>query len=300
MNRIWICSGTAFLLAASAFGQGKGGGLGGVVNGAAGAGVGVGRGVTGTVDSTVNGAANAKLPGSANNQSKGNGAGQGLGTPVTGALNASENAALATRLQPLLPAGTTVALAETGFKNQGQFLSTVHVAHNLGIPFDQVKAQMTGNDSVSLGKAIQNLRPGLQGDVIKENVKLAERQAQRDLKLAQDAGKPDKLASNIAADSRLATRLTSMLPDGTTLTDAATGFKNQGQFIAALQVSKSLGIPFADLKDRMTVGQSLGQAIQSLKPAMTESDAEASATIAEAQADTIRAEASADVSASVK
>ena len=30
------------------------------------------------------------------------------------------------------------------------------------------------------------------------------------------------------------------------------GFKNQGQFIAALHVSQNLGIPFADLKTAMT------------------------------------------------
>src|SRR6185436_10792187 len=33
---------------------------------------------------------------------------------------------------------------------------------------------------------------------------------------------------------------------------ASLGFKNQGQFIAALHVSRNLGIPFADLKTAMT------------------------------------------------
>ena len=64
-----------------------------------------------------------------------------------------------------------------------------------------------------------------------------------------------------------------------TLDKASLGFKNQGQFIAALHVSQNLGIPFADLKSHMvtvtpgTAGQpatatqtgSLGQAIQSSK-----------------------------------
>ena len=37
-----------------------------------------------------------------------------------------------------------------------------------------------------------------------------------------------------------------------TLDQASKGFKNQGQFIAALHVSRNLNIPFADLKTAMT------------------------------------------------
>jgi hypothetical protein len=301
-----VYAGIVALLATPVFGQGqgKGGGVGvggGVVGGVTGAANGVGRGVTGTVNSTTNGAANGTLSGPADN-SKGGGngpAGRGLGGSVDGVLNANQNAALATRLEPLLPPNTTVPAAAAGFENQGRFLSAVHVAHNLNIPFDQVKAQVTGENSTSLGAAIQKLRPEIPGKVIKDNVKLAERQAERDVQQAQAVGKPDKVASSIAADSRLAARLTSMLPPGTTLIDAASGFKNQGQFIAALQVSKNLNIPFADLKDRMTAGQSLGQSIQALNPSLTEAEAKASAKAAEAQSNTIRAEASADAKASV-
>jgi hypothetical protein len=61
-----------------------------------------------------------------------------------------------------------------------------------------------------------------------------------------------------------------------TLDQASLGFKNQGQFIAALHVSQNLGISFTELKSHMvtvtpgTLGQpatatqtgSLGQAIQ--------------------------------------
>ena len=64
-----------------------------------------------------------------------------------------------------------------------------------------------------------------------------------------------------------------------TLDKASMGFKNQGQFIAALHVSQNLGIPFTELKSHMvtvtpaTAGQpatatqtgSLGQAIQASK-----------------------------------
>lgn len=49
---------------------------------------------------------------------------------------------------------------------------------------------------------------------------------------------------------------------------AATGFKNQGQFVAAVRVSDNLGIAFADLKAKMVdEGLSLGRAIQELRPA---------------------------------
>ena len=71
-------------------------------------------------------------------------------------------------------------------------------------------------------------------------------------------------------------RLLAMLPPGTNIQDAALGFKNRGQFIAAVNASTNHNIPFVELKARMTgipVGStvptmppmSLGQALQSFK-----------------------------------
>ena len=74
------------------------------------------------------------------------------------------------------------------------------------------------------------------------------------------------LSTNTHLASTLQSRLGSMLPSGMSLTDAASGFKNLGQFIAAVHVSHNLGIPFSDLKDKMTSGDSLGKAIKALKP----------------------------------
>ena len=74
------------------------------------------------------------------------------------------------------------------------------------------------------------------------------------------------LSSNAKLASTLQTRLGSMLPAGTSLTDAASGFKNLGQFMAAVHVSHNLGIPFEDLKAKMVSGDSLGKAIKELKP----------------------------------
>jgi hypothetical protein len=62
-----------------------------------------------------------------------------------------------------------------------------------------------------------------------------------------------------------------MLPKDMTLEQASAGFRNQGQFIAALNASKNRGLPFAELQKAMTMdGMSLGQAakhVQTLPPA---------------------------------
>lgn len=80
---------------------------------------------------------------------------------------------------------------------------------------------------------------------------------------------PDRtIAANIAKDPKLDARVKAMLPPGMTLEQASDGFRNQGQFVAALQASKNLDINFADLKAEMTGAKplTLGEAIQKLKP----------------------------------
>lgn len=79
---------------------------------------------------------------------------------------------------------------------------------------------------------------------------------------------PGPVPQQIAANPKLVERLTPLLPPGMTLAAAAAGFKNQGQFIAALHVARNLDIPFATLKAAMTgTGHdSLGQAIHELRP----------------------------------
>jgi hypothetical protein len=95
----------------------------------------------------------------------------------------------------------------------------------------------------------------------------------------------------------LGARIEKMLPTNMTLNTASAGFRNQGQFIAAVHVSQNLGIPFADLRAAMlglprpgtTTGgttttlspMSLGQAIQTLRP---RANATTEATHAETQA----------------
>jgi len=73
----------------------------------------------------------------------------------------------------------------------------------------------------------------------------------------------EKLQQN----TNLASKVQSRLPAGTNLMTAAEGFRNLGQFVAAVNVSNNLGIAFADLKTKMvTENKSLGQSIQALRP----------------------------------
>jgi hypothetical protein len=72
-------------------------------------------------------------------------------------------------------------------------------------------------------------------------------------------------------NTNLASKLQSRLPAGTNLTLAAADFRNLGQFVAAVNVSNNLGIPFTELKTRMVdQGMSLGQAIQDARPKNTD------------------------------
>ncbi len=85
---------------------------------------------------------------------------------------------LSQRLQLLLPSNMTVQDAAKGFKNLGQFVAAVHVAHNLGIPFDQLKSMVTGSEHDSLGKAIHALRPDADA---KSEAKKAKQEADEDI-----------------------------------------------------------------------------------------------------------------------
>ena len=68
-------------------------------------------------------------------------------------------------------------------------------------------------------------------------------------------------------NTNLASKLETRLPKGTDLMTAAEGFRNLGQFVAAVNVSNNLGIDFVNLKTSIVDdGLSLGQAIQTWKP----------------------------------
>jgi hypothetical protein len=76
---------------------------------------------------------------------------------------------------------------------------------------------------------------------------------------------------HLAHNEHLATKLEGLLglsgPNAlSTLQTKAQGFKNLGQFVAAVHVSHNLDIPFDQLKAKVTAGESLGDAIHDLKP----------------------------------
>jgi hypothetical protein len=112
------------------------------------------------------------------------------------------------------------------------------------------------------------------------------------------AGKDMKVASAIERNPQLSSRLEKLLPEGMTMTDAAAGFKSQGQFIAALRVSENLGISFYELKMRMVAEDdrmSLGEAISGIRGAeMTESQVKVEVNKAEREAKTLENQAKAE------
>lgn len=80
------------------------------------------------------------------------------------------------------------------------------------------------------------------------------------------------VSEKLADNTNLSKKLLSFFPTGTTLQQlqlAAQGYKNLGQFVAAVHVSNNLHIPFDQLKAQMMgpPKESLGKAIHALKPA---------------------------------
>lgn len=123
------------------------------------------------------------------------GSSTGTGTGHAGSMAAStnpgnvldHNSHLSTKLEGLLgisnpgtPAAlTTLKMDASKFKNFGQFAAAVHVSQNLGIAFTDLMGKMTGPNAVSLGKAIQELKPDTDA---KTEAKKATKQANDEMK----------------------------------------------------------------------------------------------------------------------
>jgi hypothetical protein len=181
----------------------------------------------------------------------------------------ANNAALSARIQPLLPAGSTIATASAGFPNQGEFIAALHVAQNVGIPFAQLKADLTQPHPDSLGQAIHALRPDLSRSTVKSDVRTARLQADQDMDAAQ-------LANTLSSNTTLAGRAQALLPAGTNVHTAAAGFEDAHQFVLVEHIAHDLNISFDQLKTDVTGTKpmSLRQAISTLRPDLS------SATIA--------------------
>lgn len=94
-----------------------------------------------------------------------------------------------------------------------------------------------------------------------------------------------KVQQKLQQNTKLASKLEGRLPKGTDLMTAAEGFRNLGQFVAAVNVSNNLGLDFDLLKTAMVDdGMSLGQAI---KDQRTSVDGTTEATRAQRDADTL-------------
>ncbi len=92
----------------------------------------------------------------------------------------TQNTKLADKLQGLLPKGTDVHSFCDGFKNLGQCVAAIHVAHNLGFTPDQLtqlRDKMLAGES--LGKSIHDVNPTVNANA---EAKKANKQASDDLK----------------------------------------------------------------------------------------------------------------------
>ena len=133
----------------------------------------------------------------------------------------------------------------------------------------------------------------------KTAARAATRAVKNETKVARKAGAAPTTTTTVVTpttpttlsvkNAKLESRLLALLPPGTNIQDASQGFKNWGQFVAAVHVSNNLDIPFADLKTAMTgltpgttvpttTQMSLGQAIQSFQGATATEPATLSAT----------------------
>ncbi len=112
--------------------------------------------------------------------------------------NTKLDSTLTSKLQSkgLIPAGSDLKDVCNGFKNLGLCMASIHVSHNLNIPFDCLKADVTGMapaagatcpngtgaSKLSLGKAIHTLSPDANASA---EVKKAQKAANADIKASE-------------------------------------------------------------------------------------------------------------------
>ncbi len=95
-----------------------------------------------------------------------------------------------------------------------------------------------------------------------------------------------RLANHPALSAALSARLGPLLPAGMSIQTAATGFRNLGQFVAAVNAAHDLNIPFAQFQAKMTGpnAESLGHAIHDLQPNLSTQAVKADVKLAKRQA----------------
>ena len=95
-----------------------------------------------------------------------------------------------------------------------------------------------------------------------------------------------KVVNAFERDQYLSSRVKTLLPPRSTLSDTAAGFKKEKPFIAAMHLSQNLNIPFDQIKTRMTGEHhmSLHDALRDLRPEMTKGEIKVEVNTAEKQA----------------
>jgi hypothetical protein len=100
------------------------------------------------------------------------------------------NPALNSKVQTLLPLGMTPQEASQGYREIADFLTAIHAAHDLGIPYLQLRcAELAGKycppdthtKSTKIENAIVTLKPDAGKDGAKQAVKAAKQESKSDL-----------------------------------------------------------------------------------------------------------------------
>jgi hypothetical protein len=100
------------------------------------------------------------------------------------------NPSLNSKVQALIPLGMTPQEASQGYKEIADFLTAVHAAHDLGIPFLQLRCAELGGKvcppdthtkSAKIENAILTLKPDAGKDGAKQAVKAAKQESKSDL-----------------------------------------------------------------------------------------------------------------------
>src|SRR5687768_10563330 len=118
-----------------------------------------------------------------------------------------------------------------------------------------VYAQGRGNGQAKK-TTVQATKPAAkaQARAVKAEARAAKTTAKAETRAAktQTGVAPTTETRTAARNPNQEARLIAMLPPGTNIQDAAMGFKNRGQFMAAVNASANHQISFFELKARMT------------------------------------------------
>jgi hypothetical protein len=148
-----------------------------------------------------------------------------------------------------------------------------------GMGLAQGRGQGHGPSGPPAGIATQHVEDG-GGDHGQENHGQANKPSE-----SHNTTANNDVVTRLNHNTALASKLQGLLPAGTDLDMAAMGFKNLGQFVAAVHVSKNLNIPFDQLKTAMVTNhKSLGDAIHELKPELNTTTVKTEAKKAEDEA----------------